>query len=419
MPRQIFPSIFTQTLVPKGAGWPIKISYLYFVTFFIVMPLLCFRLKNSPLNHFSQSFKGKDELRKENDQRLQSSDLFISTLSSHSKHDTFLPRAKSKLTAEIDIQLMIVTISRNRIAKAIDNYEPKYLTQSYWRFSTLIQQAQADGFPYSIRISACNVDPDPSTHSEAHHMSKLIHMYTRFNKTYTEKKQPKEKEKDDYIYCIREILKSKSKYALMVEDDGYPTDDFIGVLQHTMDRFLERKYTRGEFLPQTDHIAFVKFYHAEWVMGFINLNRERLLELLGLGLLLGTILTLMIEKCYFLKKEHLFGLWMIMIVYAMLVSHCIGRVNIMEFHRLFSPHLYSYVPAPACCIPGILYTAEGARNLADYLEKVTCTDDLPKDMAIGRYVHESGVKTYQVQPNTFLHIGAYSLVREKFDATRV
>ena len=314
-----------------------------------------------------------------------------------------------------DIALTIVALSRNRLGLSKYNYQPRYLTQVAWRWLALLKHVRKEGLPINIHISICNVDVEAETWLEARHISRYIPMFTRFNQTVKDDLPRLEKERQDYIFCLNRSLEQNPAYVFLTEDDAVPHDDVFHVLNYTLENLIKRKVQRGDFYKNTEDIAWIKFFHPEWE-GFFHLYPDRIPELLSISAIWGTLLTLLFERLY-QGQCNIYKVWAVFIVYVLLIVHCIGRDNVVQFRRLLSPYLYSIVPSAGCCTQAILYTYHGAREVVGYLNNHH--DDLPKDLSSYRFLSESSSYAYYIQPNSFDHIGFYSMVRGKADLSRV
>ena len=263
----------------------------------------------------------------------------------------------------------------------------------------------------------CNVDGDAASYEEAKNLSAIVEVVNRFNKTYLPLFHVMEKEKQDYVFCINQSLKFNPKYSLIVEDDAIPREDFFSVVHHVIDNHLEHRFRRGDFVKVNETVLYVKLYHPERLLGYLNLEPDRLTELFGWGFVLGTLL-MVIYKKFIVPPKQAFSrseecaVHMLFILYSMLLVICVGRPHIAELRRMFSPALYSFMSAPECCTPAMLFPATGAQLVIDHLNSVSCLRDFGKDMALEKFRHsKEHFKTYMVQPNLVTHIGLYSSLR--------
>ena len=101
-------------------------------------------------------------------------------------------------------------------------------------------------------------------------------------------------------------------------------------------------------------------------------------------------------------------------VYIALIVLTIGRPHIIRLRQLFAPHFYSFMSAPECCTPAMLFPQDGAQDIVDFLSKETCYARHGKDTVLDSFIKNQHRKAYFVQPNLFKHIGFFSSLREKF-----
>ena len=224
----------------------------------------------------------------------------------------------------------------------------------------------------------------------------------------------------------------------LVEDDALPRPDLFTVLRHTLDTHLEGRYRLGDYRPppyQSLHpqgptddpdtpasppspkeVAYVKFYHPERLSGFLQPEWERIPELVGWGVTLGSVLAWAFLLVYprALADYNTHCIWAFFVFYVMVAVALIGRVYVNEVRRTFTPHLYTFNPAPHCCTPAMLFPRRGGVRVASFLDNVECGKNYGKDSAIEDFLRgHTEFRAYQVQPNTFTHIGMYSSLRSQ------
>jgi hypothetical protein len=140
-----------------------------------------------------------------------------------------------------------------------------------------------------------------------------------------------------------------------------------------------------------------------------------LTELFGLSALFGTILlTLYSYTIPKLTRSQTNTMWLCLAVYVTLVVLAIGRPHLVGFRRLFSPYLYSYMAAPECCTPAMLFPRHGAQQVVAHLNTHPCYANNAKDSVLDRFIRNEHKHAYIVQPNLFKHIGFFSSLRNKF-----
>jgi hypothetical protein len=396
-----------------------RLTILYVVTFFLILPYLCSNLKYSVFYSIHNETQAKDFLVLENSKRLGRAEEYFKMLYNSNAQDA---QQKSVVTALVDhdrtsapitVALTVITISRNR--HKIDSYEPKYLTQAVWRFLTLLDDwklRMQENSRLKIQLSICNVDHDPTTYREALWIGKFVPVFQRFQSTHFSVVHVLEKEKQDYVFCLNQSLADGVDYVFLVEDDAMPVDDVFDVLQHVVSMHIEHRHSHGDIVEQNvDNLVYVKFYHPERLLNFISLDPERLPELFAYTVILASTLTAFCVLCFHVDSVNV--LWRRLTIFSLLVVLTVGRPGVGEWRRIATPNFYSVTPAPSCCTPAMLFPRSGAEHVVRFLNASSCENNIGKDTLLDRMIIEKHLKAYLVQPNTFTHIGMYSSLREK------
>ena len=386
---------------------------LYFITFLVVFPVLCFLLRNSFCSLRYDEAARKRFLLTENSRRLEEAQRYFEMLDRTKLHQMLQHYNNVQGRDTLSIALIIITVSRNR--HQIDSYEPNYLTQVVWKFLMQLHAIEDEGFAHQVSLSICNVDHDPANYAEAINISRFVPMFQRFNETHFSTVHLHEKEKQDYVFCLNRALENDPDFVLLVEDDALPTPDFFHVLDYTLAMHLTKRLLRGEFFPQHETIAYVKFFHPDWLLSFWGLERERIPELISLTTIIGLALTcvyFLFRKSHDTKPSSIPAI-VCLFVYSFLVVAAVGRPNFNKMRTILSPYVHTFSPAPSCCTPAMLFPAEGAKQVVSYLNQVTCSNNFGKDSGLDRLLVEKGMKAYLVQPSTFTHIGLYSSLRDR------
>jgi len=347
-----------------------------------------------------------------NDDRITQAEKYFSLLNDGDIYHKQLTRNDAGV---VTVALTIITASRNR--HLIDNYEPKYLTQSVWKFHSLLEKWRRLNLSLQIRMSICNVDGDVASYHEANTLAKFVPMFSRFKRSHASTVHILEKEKQDYVFCLNrslDIHQEEVDYIFLVEDDALPADSLFEVLQHIVQQHVQRSYSRGEFRPKPSNIAYVKFFHPEWLLDFASFQPERLPELVAYVVILSTVLTAVhiVTSCTFsLPTPSVDVLWRRAFMLSLVVVLACGRTTMSEWRRFASPHLYSYTPSPSCCTQALLFPRTSALLAVDYLSNSACRQNFGKDSALDNMLNDLHLSAYLVQPNTFTHIGLYSTLR--------
>ena len=389
--------------------------YLYGFTFFVILPLICYQLPHSIYHIQSTNHVQRQEFeRKINDKRIEFAENYFRLLNRTMIHGMLQSLQSGKdhriVNARLDLVISIISVSRNR--HRLDLYEPKYLSQVAATLLSLLNEAHSKGFPYSVKISLCNVDRDPKSYKEAQYLKGILPTYEKngpHNKEPLRLLHTLEKEKEDYVYCIDESLKeSNPRYILIIEDDALPHNDIFTIIEHTLsDHPVDVDENHQHQTP-----LYYKMFHPERLLSFISIEVERLPELVSYGATFGSFITLLyIISISHKNRKGTVLIWFILSLYVILVCLAVGRSNLLELRRIYPPYLYEYTPAPSCCTPAILFTNIGAHAISKNLSSITCRNQYGKDMAIADYMYETRSKAVLIQPNLVTHIGMYSSLR--------
>ncbi|KXJ13702.1 transmembrane protein 246 [Exaiptasia diaphana] len=397
------------------------IIMLYGLTFLLILPLICSNLQFSIYNFTSMDSKaGRDQMLKENQMRI----LEIQKKKHFIENTDILERMRNWTSP--DLAITIITTARNQGA---DNYNPLYLTQVVWKMLWLIYEGQRNNIvDLKVSFSVCNVDGYPEVHKEAMDLTYFLYVNNKYQDKHDKSFKTWnifEKEKQDYVYCLNSSLEQNPKFILVVEDDSYPEDDLFIVLKtlissgtpvHKKHYGLSSKH--GKQFKIGDSI-YVKLFHPERLIGYISLEPDRLSELFGISSLFGTVLLVVYR--YTINKRiaseslyHRNVLWLSLFIYVALVVMAVGRPHLLKFRRLLSPHLYSFMSAPECCTPAMLFPHHGAQEVVEHLSSQSCYPSNGKDTVLDKYIKAKNKKAFIVQPNLFKHIGFFSSLRQKF-----
>ena len=393
-----------------------RITVLYVITFFIILPYFCANVRYSAFYSIGNSTQAIEYFRDENTRRIKMAEEYFQSLEKSGKDvlTEFGPAVKG--ADPVRVALTVITVSRNR--HAIDNVEPKYLSQVIWKYLILIQNEQKNtdpSYPWlRVQLSVCNVDHDPATYRELDSISQFVPTFSRFNTTHFSMVHVLEKEKQDYIFCLNRSLDSHPDYVFLVEDDALPNDNLFQVLRHTLHYHIENGWERGNIVPRRPNMAYVKFYHPDRVMNFIGLEIERLPELFSYIALLSLPMTGLYLMLFKLDSTiTLYTVWKKMAIYAFVVLIAVGRSGISQWMTFASPTFYQYVPAPTCCTPAVMFPRAAAHDVVEFLNSSVCKNAAGKDALLDRMVKQRNMKAFLVYPNSFTHIGMYSSLRER------
>lgn len=315
---------------------------------------------------------------------------------------------KETTSAEEPVDLAVAVITINRDSDSVGQLG--YLTQTVARVLSVIQNDQSEIFRNKI-VFICDVDVQESQHSEAVYLSRFVRIVSRFpNGTLGLKPQERfsifEKEKSDYVFCLREAYKYNPHYILMMEDDVMLNPNSFMTLTHLLrSRVVLREDNPIPWL-------FTKLYYPEKWQGYAY-EPDKVGELIGIALLGGTVLAFFAFKLSNRRcttKTRISALFVVGAMTSTIIVVLIGRPYIQSW-RSFLPYTHRLVRAPDCCTQAVLYPASIVEGLAKYLSEVVCNIDFSVDLAIDAFASEHGLRRHLVEPNLCRHIGFVSTIR--------
>ena len=381
---------------------------IYGVSFFGLFPLLFRNMRYSLYYHnpFPNSSSEMDYHVRQNELRVATASTFWTS------HRQNMSLDFAKKQTDVDIDIMIVTTSRyNSLVKGKD---PKFLTQILWQFFRILNDPETKALPWKISLSVCNVDS--KQHKEARSFSSVVQYFQRYSEEPKGGSQLniKEKEKQDYAFCLEESLKNNPRYSLLVEDDAFPHPQLFHILYY----FLEIRRSVVTSRRHTSDVLFYKLYHPERLQGFWSLQPERIPELISFAVISGTCTSLLVRyitskwtKAIF--RSHTFYVtWFWIVVYFTLAAITVSRQHLNEL-RYLSRNLFTVGPTPSCCLPGVVFVADKAQHWLHYMKNHTCSLHYAKDNMLDDYRHKFNIRGLIIQPNLFVHIGFYSSLNEK------
>uniref|UniRef100_UPI003AAA4ACF post-GPI attachment to proteins factor 4 n=1 Tax=Centroberyx gerrardi TaxID=166262 RepID=UPI003AAA4ACF len=254
-------------------------------------------------------------------------------------------------------------------------------------------------------VLVCDVESGPQENEDASLLEdhfRVIRRSPEEQRRSRERVNTFEKEKRDYVYCLRkgwELVRPKN--VVVLEDDALPRRDFFAVIKDLLSR---------RFALQT---LYVKLYHPERLQRYWNPEPYRILEWIGLGLVGATALLLTFPYwnpfsfSFTLSATHL----LFFTLYIMAAAELAGRHYLLEVRRL-SPQLYAVSPATECCTPAMLFPGNSSLRVAEYLDESFCVKGNAKDMVLYQMARSvPGERSHSLEPNLITHIGAFSSVR--------
>lgn len=300
---------------------------------------------------------------------------------------------------------LLVTVVTARRSEGRDYH---YLLQVTQRLLALLK---ACGDEPCAEVMVCDVEIGPSVNEDALLVEKQFRVVRRSPGELPKSRDVLgvfEREKRDYVFCLRkgwEVMRPKN--VVVLEDDALPMPDFFPLVKNLLSR---------TFAVST---LYVKLFHPERLQRYWNPEPYRILEWLGFGLFVATILLIVLPYytplSFTLSARHL----LFMTLYVMAVVELAGRHYLLEFRRL-SPQLYAVSPATECCTPAMLYPGNASVRAAEYLDKAICSQGNAKDMVLWKIARSTvGERAHSVEPNSIKHIGAYSSIRSNPPRPRI
>lgn len=396
------------TFVPSLASLTV-----YVVSFLGLLPFICKDMRYSL--YFRSPFHNSSvemayHLR-QNDLRVTAASKFWDSLHQRNLTLGFSNPAKDQLNVDIDVMI----ISASRQSPLLVRNNPRFLTQILWQFVVILNSTETRSLPWKIRLSVCDVDD--KGHEEAKGFSSTVHYYKRFSVEAQNLPQVniKEKEKQDYAFCLEESLKTKPKFVLLVEDDAFPHPQLFEILYYV----LETRKKAMESRVSTSNVLFYKLYHPERLLGFWSLEPERIPQLVSFAVFFGSCVTLLLNfvmlcmRGRWKRKSSIHIIWFWAIAYFLLMAISISRQHIIEMQYI-SKRFFTVSPTPSCCTPGMLFVADEAKQWLHYMKNHICSQTYGKDKMLDDYRQRHHVKGLIVQPNLFVHIGFFSTLSRKF-----
>ena len=375
---------------------------LYITTFAVVLPIMC---NDWAYSHYYFRGWSRSDMEKRavnvNDYYSKKANDYIDTIKGLS-----LPTRQS--VEEVDIVIGVVTVPRFHPTHSVN-----YLTQT---FVALHKSLSEDSIHFKRRVLfLCNTYPGPGNHTELKTLESFVpihHKYPKHNASATVMNKF-EKEKDDYAYCIDIALTYNPKYIVIIEDDTLTLSHFFEVLYYILSTMVENRLVGEEYKRNSREWAYLKLFYPNRWKGYA-FEIMPVTELVSLGSIGGSVFVLLGYQCN--KRERsLFSnitYFLVGSFYITLLVFMIGRQYVMEWRRM-SKFTYRVVPAPDCCSPAILYTANKAKQLSAYLKGKTCSSSYPIDFVMDEFAKFNNLDKYLVEPNLLQHIGMFSSIKAK------
>ena len=357
------------------------IGIIYISTFFLVLPLLCHNLGFS--TYFVKPKEPYKILEAHNEERTKQAKKVLESFQQSAS-----PLRPFDESRQIEFSIVLLTAYRAS--------NTHYLLQVTARLLTQVIRDEGKSV-----MAILNSDPQSGKNEDAIYLSTFVNVINS-PVSSTVHVSLKSREKEDYIVGLETALQHNSTYVLMIEDDALPLENFLKDL-----RFVLKNRLPWKSMKTNRDWAFLKLYYPEKWQGY---GWPELPELIFFGLL-GGCFGVWVESKFRTKartrRPSLFFTLLLWTVYFVLVIYNVGRAHWIELRKL-SPFMYAVVNGPGCCTPGVLYQRSHARELANFLRKVNCSDTYPMDVAIDDFAKKNNLERYLVMPNMVSHIGVHS-----------
>lgn len=383
-----------RTCTSKHFHWSSPVAQgllLCTLTFGVILPICCHRLLYSyyflkPLYLDSLSNAALQESYERGQEALRFWESAASTKSINDPLEMIIKKP--------DLLVTVVTTRRS------EGKDYHYLLQVAQQLKTLLKTC---GNKACAEVMLCDVERGPAINEDALLLEKEFLVVRRSTDERWQGREVSnifEREKQDYVFCLRkgwDMMKPKN--VVVLEDDAFPLTDFFPLVKN----LLSRKFAFNSL--------YIKLYHPERLQRYWNPEPYRILEWIGLGVFGATILLLLLFHCTPLSFTFSPAHFLFLALYIMAVAELAGRHYLLEVRRL-SPQLYAVCPATECCTPAMLYPGNASIRVAEYLDQAACAQGNAKDMVLYRIARSTpGEKAHSVEPNLIKHIGAYSSVR--------
>jgi len=347
-----------------------------------------------------------------NDKRLNDAKLYLQSLPMV-KHSTATGEGGLVDLKRYDLVIVVITMSRERTLADEDRkrtFNLGYLTQTVARLLMILHTDDSAAFQRK-KLVVCSVDPQPERFTEALEMSNYVEVVSLYQNTSTNRQHVAgnmfEKEKDDYVYCLKTASRFESPYYLVVEDDVLLDKRAIETVHFVLSYF--------DLFSAVDWL-FVKLYYPEKWLGYsrscMTVAEVGGYSVLGGCLCAGVVLLIRRHRKFLLSCRTL-PVWFWFTVGAVFIAlFCvsIGR-QYVESWRDYFVSTHQLVEAPGCCTQAVLYPAHIVSDLSSHLRRVHSDYDFSVDIAIDGFAHVRGLRRYLVQPNVAKHIGLISNLR--------
>lgn len=364
------------------------LTCLFGLTFIFILPSVCENLGFSM--YFISSKVNTVIIDNENDARVRKAKQTLNHLASGFPDENLTTKQLHAKKSGLDFAIVVVSVHRRS--------NPHYLLQTASRLMLEVKRDRGNS-----EIVIFNAERNPELNYDVNFLSRFVKVLNRSFPLVSDDIFAKEKQ--DYMEALQAGLQLNSRYVLVVQDDALSVSEILWKLRYILKWKMPWKWLKSG----SQSWAFLKLYYPEKWQGFGN---PEVPELILIGVL-GTFCFTKVRKTVFKTQRNHVGnkLWWLWCVsgslYFVLVAYTVGRAHWIEMRKIL-PLFYSVSTAPGCCIPAVLFPADNARDLVQFLNRTNCRKGYPIDFALDDFVKKNGLKGLLVSPNLFSHIGFHS-----------
>lgn len=381
---------------------------VYFLTFCVILPLA---FNNLPLTKYYHLFRnGADILREAKDLTRTHADLADEKLASFDKAATKQQYEETNRKSDLKYVIGVITIPR----PGTGTRAPRYLTQVMVALHEILQHSNR---MEETGMFICNTQRPPA--NEHHEAIGLSQYFPMVHSKFDQLKDRYEKEKEDYVFCLREAQKLSPKYVLLLQDDALPHPDFYSVMSHVLRHRVESQLHHGALHSASDQWLWLKLNFPNSLAKYER-NYFFALEWICLCIILASMFTLIIPYAPYPSPPRngkngtipLFAIFPVIFAYFLLFTWVLGKPYI-NLPRSLSKSFYTVGPGTSCCLPAVLFPQSQIPSILAYLQRTKLDKDNPLDFALDDYREESNLRQFLINPNLFSHIGVTSALHGK------
>jgi hypothetical protein len=308
------------------------------------------------------------------------------------------------------LSISIITLSREN--NLTESEQPHYLLQTVAALIKLINRLDQNYF--EIYLSICNVDLNPKTYVDMNYIPEWITIFQRDKEKRQSFKNRYEKEREDYVFCMKKVLEHNASFLLILEDDALPHQDLFNVMKKELFENDQCELKKDKFKD----LFYVKLHTNSWDLNFVRLWRwtkflfftgfdlGKVFELMIISLFLDVLIIVALKK--YSKLQLSYHMSFILFIYIAWVLNVIGRQNISIVRRYILGITHEMSDATGGSLVATFYPRASAEATVQYLNSVECDKSYPKDVALNRLARKHWQQLLLIEPPLFTHIGYHS-----------